>query len=120
MQKYSKYQVEDYGRFGGEICECTIIFTYFNSESIYCFPDQLMLNTSGLLAYASGLDMKILYPMSGIARKEPLIAERRIDVLIGLGNGLDTKIIQYQIKYFHFLVYFEVIALPSVPVTVKV
>jgi hypothetical protein len=76
--------------FDGEIRECTIVFTYFNSESIYCFPDESALNIEGLLAYASSLDVKILYPMSGIARVEPLIAEGRIDVLIGQGQTAEV------------------------------
>ena len=57
------------------------------------------------MAYASGLDMKILYPMSGIAREEPLIAEGRIDVLIGQGQTADVlrnicyKIIENDERY---------------------
>jgi AAA15 family ATPase/GTPase len=66
--------------------ECTIIFTYFNAESIYCFPEESSINTPGLLDFASKLEVKILYPMSGIAREEPLIQEGRIDVLIGQGQ----------------------------------
>ena len=72
--------------FEGKIQECTIVFKYFNAESIYCFPDETSLDIEGLLAYASELDVKILYPMSGIAREEPLIAEGRIDVLVGQGQ----------------------------------
>lgn len=72
--------------FKGEIHECTTIFKYFNAESIYCFPDENSINVDGLLQYASELEVKILYPMSGIAREEPLIAEGRIDVLIGQGQ----------------------------------
>ncbi len=72
--------------FKGEIQECTMIFTYFNSESIYCFPEDTSKNIEGLLEYASNLEIKILYPMSGIAREEPLIQEGRIDVLIGQGQ----------------------------------
>jgi predicted ATPase len=70
----------------GEIQECTMIFTYFNSESIYCFPDDDSKNIEGLLEYASNVEIKILYPMSGIAREEPLIQEGRIDVLVGQGQ----------------------------------
>ncbi len=72
--------------FKGEIQECTMIFTYFNSESIYCFPEDTSKNIDGLLEYASNLEIKILYPMSGIAREEPLIQEGRIDVLVGQGQ----------------------------------
>jgi Fe-S cluster assembly ATPase SufC len=72
--------------FAGKIQECSVIFKYFNAESIYCFPDETSLEVDGLLAYASELDVKILYPMSGIAREEPLIAEGRIDVLVGQGQ----------------------------------
>ena len=72
--------------FLGKQQECTVIFKYFNAESIYCFPDETSLAIEGLLAYASNLDVKILYPMSGIAREEPLIAEGRIDVLVGQGQ----------------------------------
>ena len=72
--------------FKGETQECTIIFTYFNAESIYCFADEASKKIDGLLEYASTLDVKILYPMSGIAREEPLIAEGRIDVLVGQGQ----------------------------------
>jgi predicted ATPase len=72
--------------FKGEIQECTTIFKYFNAESIYCFPDDNSINVDGLLQYASELEVKILYPMSGIAREEPLIAEGRIDVLVGQGQ----------------------------------
>lgn len=72
--------------FKGEIRECTLIFTYFNAESIYCFPDEDSKNIEGLLEYASKLEIKILYPMSGIAREEPLIQEGRIDVLVGQGQ----------------------------------
>lgn len=72
--------------FEGEKQECTIFFTYFNAESIYCFPDESSIDIDGLMVFASKLEIKILYPMSGIAREEPLIAEGRIDVLIGQGQ----------------------------------
>lgn len=72
--------------FDGVLRDCTIIFKYFNAESIYCYPDEQSLQIDGLVAYASDLNMKILYPMSGIAREEPLIAEGRIDVLVGQGQ----------------------------------
>jgi ABC-type cobalamin/Fe3+-siderophores transport system ATPase subunit len=74
----------------GTIQECSIVFTYFNAESIYCFPDEVSLKSEGLLSYASTLDLKILYPMSGIAREEPLIAEGRIDVLVGQGQTAEV------------------------------
>jgi predicted ATPase len=70
----------------GKVRDCSIVFTYFNAESIYCFPDEASAEIDGLLAYASELDVKILYPMSGISREEPLIAEGRIDVLVGQGQ----------------------------------
>ena len=72
--------------FEGMVRECTAIFKYFNAESIYCFPDEASFEIEGLLVYAITLDVKILYPMSGIAREEPFIAEGRIDVLIGQGQ----------------------------------
>ena len=72
--------------FEGLVKDCTIVFKYFNAESIYCFPDDASIKIKGLLDYATGLEVKILYPMSGIAREEPLIQEGRIDVLVGQGQ----------------------------------
>lgn len=90
--------------FKGEIKECTIIFKYFNAESIYCFPDEISSADAELMKYASELDIKILYPMSGIAREEALITEGRIDVLVGQGQTSEVlrnicyKVIENDIK----------------------
>ena len=90
--------------FGGKVQECTVVFKYFNAESIYCFPDEDSLNIDGLIAYAGELDVKILYPMSGIAREEPLIADGRIDVLVGQGQTSEVlrnicyKIVENDLK----------------------
>ena len=68
------------------LCDCTIIFKYYNPEQIFCYPSEDTFDTNGLLRYASQIKVDLLYPMSGIDIEEPLIQDGRINVLIGQGQ----------------------------------
>ncbi len=72
--------------FKEEEMECTLILKYYNSEVVYMYPAKETIEKEGLLEYAASLDVKILYPMSGITNQEFLLQKGAIDTYIGQGK----------------------------------
>lgn len=70
----------------GSIKECKLIFTRRDAETIYCKPDESIVNDEELLKKASLIKFNLLYPMSGIETEETLLPEGRINVLMGQGQ----------------------------------
>ena len=64
----------------------TMRFRNQGSELVYCTPDEATLARPGLVERAAGIDVELLYPMSGIETEEPLLQPGRIDVLLGQGQ----------------------------------
>ncbi len=72
--------------------DCRLIFTYRDTEVIYCKPCPETLADEELLNLAAGLHCHLLYPMSGIMAgvssetEEPLLQDGRINVYLGQGQ----------------------------------
>jgi predicted ATPase len=72
--------------FNNEEVACTLILRYYNSEVVYMYPSKETVEIEGLIEYAASLDVKILYPMSGITNQEFLLQKGAIDTYIGQGK----------------------------------
>ena len=64
----------------------TMQFRCFGDETVYCTPDEATLEQPVLVQTAASLNVRLLYPMSGIETEEPIIQPGRIDVLLGQGQ----------------------------------
>ena len=64
----------------------TMQFRCFGDETVYCTPDDATLNNPEFIEAAARLNVRLLYPMSGIETEEPIIQPGRIDVLLGQGQ----------------------------------
>ena len=64
----------------------TMRFRCFGDETVYCTPDEATLNIPEFIEAAARLNVRLLYPMSGIETEEPIIQSGRIDVLLGQGQ----------------------------------
>lgn len=64
----------------------TMQFRCFGDEAVYCTPDESTLEALEFVEAAARLDVRLLYPMSGIETEEPIIQPGRIDVLLGQGQ----------------------------------
>ena len=64
----------------------TMRFRNQGSELVYCTPDEATLAKPELIRRAAGIDVELLYPMSGIETEEPLLQPGRIGVLLGQGQ----------------------------------
>ncbi len=78
--------------FRGKEEACTLVMKYYNSEVVYMYPSEETMLIEGLLEFASGLDVKILYPMSGITSQEFLLQKGAIDTYIGQGKTSEILI----------------------------
>ena len=64
----------------------TMRFRCQGDEMVYCTPDEATLEASEFIEAGAGLNVRLLYPMSGIETEEPIIQPGRIDVLLGQGQ----------------------------------
>ena len=64
----------------------TMRFRCQGDELVYCTPDEATLNIPEFIEAGAGLNVRLLYPMSGIETEEPIIQPGRIDVLLGQGQ----------------------------------
>ena len=64
----------------------TMRFRCFGDETVYCAPDEATLERPELIERAARLNVRLLYPMSGIEIEEPVVQPGRIDVLLGQGQ----------------------------------
>lgn len=65
----------------------TMQFRCFGNETVYCTPDEETLESPEFIEAAASLNVRLLYPMSGIETEEPIIQPGRIDVLLGQGQS---------------------------------
>jgi ABC-type cobalamin/Fe3+-siderophores transport system ATPase subunit len=78
--------------FNNEVQPCTLILKYYNSEVVYMYPSEDTFAHEGLVAFAAGIDVKILYPMSGITNQEFLLQKGAIDTYIGQGKTSEVLV----------------------------
>ena len=64
----------------------TIRFRNQGDELVYCTPDDATLERPDLIETAAGLNVELLYPMSGLETEEPILQPGRIGVLLGQGQ----------------------------------
>ncbi len=64
----------------------TMRFRCQGDEMVYCTPDEATLGIPEFIESAAGLNVRLLYPMSGIETEEPIVQPGRIDVLLGQGQ----------------------------------
>ena len=76
----------------GLVRDCRLIFTYRDSEVIYCKPCPETVMDDDLLKYAAEMKFHLLYPMSGIMSgisadtEETPLPDGRINVYLGQGQ----------------------------------
>ena len=64
----------------------TMRFRNQGDELVYCTPDDATLKKPEVVETAAGLNVALLYPMSGLETEEPILKPGRIDVLLGQGQ----------------------------------
>ncbi|MBV5276238.1 MAG: AAA family ATPase [Lamprocystis purpurea] len=64
----------------------TVRFRNQGDELVYCTPDDAALERPDLIETAAGLNVELLYPMSGLETEEPILQPGRIGVLLGQGQ----------------------------------
>lgn len=72
--------------YNGKIHNCMMSFTQQSAEIIYCVPNKDFLENRDLMLFAAGINVNLLYSMSGVAIEEVLLPEGRINSLIGQGQ----------------------------------
>ena len=61
-------------------------FRNYGSEIVYCTPDENTRSDIDLVRAAAGINVRLLYPMSGLDMEEPVVRKNRIEVLLGQGK----------------------------------
>ena len=64
----------------------TMRFRNQGEDLVYCTPDETTLRNPEAIRTAAGLNVHLLYPMSGLETEEPILQPGRIDVLLGQGQ----------------------------------
>ena len=76
---------------GGTVVPLTMVFRHHASdELVYCEPAPEALEQREALEAAAGLEVSILYPMSGIAAEEAVILPNRVDYHLGRGSTAEV------------------------------
>ena len=70
----------------GAVVPVTMVFRNQGEDIVYCQPGPGTLDCLDAIEAAAGIDVELLYPMSGIEAEEPLLRPGRIDVLMGQGQ----------------------------------
>lgn len=76
--------------FKGKVFDCKMTFTHYTPEVIYSAPEKSFYENKSLIEYVAGINVDILYPMSGMITDETLLPEGRINVLIGQGRTAEV------------------------------
>lgn len=61
-------------------------FRNYGSEIVYCTPNDKTRAEIDLVRAAAEINVRLLYPMSGLDMEEPVVRKNRIDVLLGQGK----------------------------------
>lgn len=76
---------------GGSPHPVTMIFRHHASdELVYCEPSPESLADEAAFRVACGLEMALLYPMSGISSDEAVILPQRIEYFLGRGSTAEV------------------------------
>ncbi len=70
----------------GRVVPVKMRFRHQGDELVYCAPDDAALADLDLLKQAAGINVDLLYPMSGLTTEEPVLKAGRINVLLGQGE----------------------------------
>ena len=70
----------------------TMLFRNQGDELVFCIPDDETLTKPDLLETAAGINVELLYPLSGLKTEEPTLQPGRIEVL--LGQGLSSQVLR--------------------------
>jgi ABC-type cobalamin/Fe3+-siderophores transport system ATPase subunit len=70
----------------GQVVPVKMKFRHQGDELVYCTPDDAALADLDLLRFAAGINVELLYPMSGLTTEEPVLKAGRINVLLGQGE----------------------------------
>jgi len=70
----------------GQVVPVKMRFRHQGDELVYCAPDDAALADLDLLQQAAGINVDLLYPMSGLTTEEPVLKAGRINVLLGQGE----------------------------------
>ena len=71
---------------GNAVERVTMRFRNQGDELVYCTPDDATLFRPEVIETAAALNVRLLYPMSGLETEEPILRPGRIDVLLGQGQ----------------------------------
>ena len=71
---------------GNAVERVTMRFRNQGDELVYCAPDDETLGRPDVIGTAAALNVRLLYPMSGLETEEPILQPGRIDVLLGQGQ----------------------------------
>lgn len=69
-----------------EVLPVTMRFRNQGEDLVYCMPDEATVSRQGLIARAAGINVDLLYPMSGLETEEAVLRPGRVDVLLGQGQ----------------------------------
>lgn len=72
--------------FRNQVVRLPMRFRNQGDELVYCTPDESVMADLELLHHAAGINVELLYPMSGLETEEPILQPGRIDVLLGQGQ----------------------------------
>lgn len=70
---------------GNQIRPVVMKFRNYGSQIVYCTPDEQTRTDIELIRAAARINVRLLYPMSGLDMEEPVLRKNRIDVLLGQG-----------------------------------
>ncbi len=70
----------------------SMLFRNQGDELVFCIPDNETVAKPDLLETAAGINVELLYPLSGLETEEPTLQPGRIEVL--LGQGLTSQVIR--------------------------
>jgi ABC-type branched-subunit amino acid transport system ATPase component len=77
--------------FRGQAVPVTMEFTHHSSdELVYCKPGSALPTDDPAFTAAAGLEISLLYPMSGITADEAVILPKRIEYLMGRGSTAEV------------------------------
>ncbi len=73
-------------QFKGKTESLSMAFRHQGDEIVYCTPVESDLEKKELIEYAAGLNIELLYSMSGLENEEAILQPGRINVLLGQGQ----------------------------------
>ena len=69
-----------------KIFPVTIRGRNYGEDTVYCTPDEATRQNLDAIEVAAGIDVELLYPLSGLETEEPVVQLGRVKVLLGQGQ----------------------------------